>query len=115
MEKKPKSILKKNPTYTEAPRVTFNEDELNEYDKQRGKKMKIDEPKTPFVFSDEERSKEVRNQRKFDVEQLNKDLEREAEKEAEDIEELKRKEEKRKKFLEMRRNHYKNEVSGPKP
>ena len=107
---KPKSILKKNATYTEAPRVTFNEDEIEEHDKQRGNKMKIDEPKTPFVFSDDERSKEVKVARKFDVEQRNKDLQREAEKEQEDIEELKRKEEKKRKFLEKRKQHYKNEV-----
>ena len=30
----------------------FDEDELNEYDKQRGKCMKIDDPKTPFEDED---------------------------------------------------------------
>jgi|LauGreDrversion4_2_1035121.scaffolds.fasta_scaffold427832_1 hypothetical protein len=30
----------------------FNEDELNDYDKTRGQKQKIDEPKTPY--NDEE-------------------------------------------------------------
>ena len=31
-----------------AEGVKFNDDELEEYDKQRGQKMKIDEPKTPY-------------------------------------------------------------------
>jgi hypothetical protein len=49
-------------------RVKFNEEELDEYDKQRGQKMKILEPKTPFEFSDQEKQEEVRveNQRKID-------------------------------------------------
>ena len=33
-------------------RAHFDEDELNEYDKQRGKCMKIDDPKTPFEDED---------------------------------------------------------------
>lgn len=36
-------------------RVKFNDEELEEYDKQRGQKMKIIEPKTPFEFSDQEK------------------------------------------------------------
>jgi hypothetical protein len=48
--------------------VKFNEEELEEYDKQRGNKMKITEPKTPFVFSDSEEEEKVRkiNQEKID-------------------------------------------------
>ncbi len=41
--------------------VRFNEEELAEYDLQRGKKMKITEPKTPFEFSDPEEEKQVRD------------------------------------------------------
>ncbi len=36
-------------------RVKFDEEELKEYDKTRGQKMKILEPKTPFEFSDQEK------------------------------------------------------------
>lgn len=34
--------------------VRFDEEELSQYDLQRGKKMKILEPNTPFEFSDQE-------------------------------------------------------------
>jgi len=33
-------------------RAHFNEDELNDYDKTRGQKQKIDEPKTPYADDD---------------------------------------------------------------
>lgn len=33
-------------------RAHFNEDELNDYDKTRGQKQKIDEPKTPYADED---------------------------------------------------------------
>ena len=47
-----KGILKKGGG--KKKKVTFNEKEIEEYDKQRGQKMKIDEPKTPFEFEDDE-------------------------------------------------------------
>ena len=33
--------------------VTWDEDQLAEHDKTRGTKMKIDEPKTPYVTDEE--------------------------------------------------------------
>ena len=106
---KPRSILKKKTEITPAPHVTFNEDEITEYDKQRGQKMKIDEPKTPYEYSDEEKKTKANKQRKFDLEQLNKDLEKEVQREVSGIEEAKNETEKHKKFMEKRRQHYKNE------
>lgn len=49
-------------------RVQFNEAELSEYDKMRGHKMKITEPKTPYEFSDSEEEEKVwnLNQQKID-------------------------------------------------
>mmetsp|Transcript_5501 Transcript_5501/g.9336 ORF Transcript_5501/g.9336 Transcript_5501/m.9336 type:complete len:156 (-) Transcript_5501:460-927(-) len=35
------------------PHVTWDEDQLAEHDKTRGRKMKIDEPKTPYVTDEE--------------------------------------------------------------
>lgn len=35
-------------------RAHFNEEEISEYDKQRGQCMKIDDPKTPWEHYDEE-------------------------------------------------------------
>ena len=35
------------------PHVTWDEDQLAEHDKTRGQKMKIDEPKTPYVTEEE--------------------------------------------------------------
>ena len=37
----------------EKPRVTWDEEQLAEHDKTRGNKMKIDEPKTPYVTEEE--------------------------------------------------------------
>ena len=37
----------------EKPHVTWDEAQLAEHDKTRGQKMKIDEPKTPFVSEEE--------------------------------------------------------------
>ena len=37
----------------ERPHVTWDEAQLAEHDKTRGNKMKIDEPKTPFVTEEE--------------------------------------------------------------
>ena len=37
-------------------RAHFDEDELNEYDKTRGQKIKIDEPKTPYHDDDPDES-----------------------------------------------------------
>lgn len=34
-------------------RVTWDEDQIAEHDKTRGTKMKIDEPKTPYVTDEE--------------------------------------------------------------
>ena len=44
-QKKPKKSLKR--------RVTWDEDQLAELEKTRGQKMKIDEPKTPFITEEE--------------------------------------------------------------
>lgn len=41
--------------------MRFNEDELADYDKLRGQKIKITEPKTPYEFSDPEDEEKVRN------------------------------------------------------
>ena len=35
------------------PHVTWDEEQLAEHDKTRGQKMKIDEPKTPYVTDEE--------------------------------------------------------------
>ena len=35
------------------PHVTWDEEQLAEHDKTRGQKMKIDEPKTPYVTEEE--------------------------------------------------------------
>ena len=35
------------------PHVTWDEEQLAEHDKTRGNKMKIDEPKTPYVTDEE--------------------------------------------------------------
>jgi hypothetical protein len=37
----------------DKPHVTWDEDQLAEHDKTRGQKMKIDEPKTPYVTDEE--------------------------------------------------------------
>jgi hypothetical protein len=37
---------------TQIKHAHFNEDELNDYDKTRGQKTKIDEPKTPYHDED---------------------------------------------------------------
>ena len=47
-------MVEANQTNTGPRRAHFDEDELNEYDKQRGKCMKIDDPKTPFHDDSEE-------------------------------------------------------------
>ena len=35
------------------PHVTWDEEQIAEHDKTRGQKMKIDEPKTPYVTEEE--------------------------------------------------------------
>eukprot|EP00930_Biecheleria_cincta_P044389 TRINITY_DN30508_c0_g1_i1.p1 TRINITY_DN30508_c0_g1~~TRINITY_DN30508_c0_g1_i1.p1 ORF type:complete len:203 (-),score=51.87 TRINITY_DN30508_c0_g1_i1:170-751(-) len=40
-----------DPSASAAPRVTWNEENLAEHDKERGTRQKIDEPPTPFVRS----------------------------------------------------------------
>ena len=37
----------------DKPHVTWDEDQLAEHEKTRGNKMKIDEPKTPYVTEEE--------------------------------------------------------------
>ena len=37
----------------DKPHVTWDEEQLAEHDKTRGQKMKIDEPKTPYVTEEE--------------------------------------------------------------
>ena len=37
----------------QRPHVTWDEEQLAEHDKTRGNKMKIDEPKTPYVTEEE--------------------------------------------------------------
>ena len=43
----------KNKSKKELPHVTWDEEQLAEHDKTRGNKMKIDEPKTPYVTDEE--------------------------------------------------------------
>ena len=38
---------------SDKPHVTWDEEQLAEHDKTRGQKMKIDEPKTPYVTDEE--------------------------------------------------------------
>ena len=38
---------------SKKPHVTWDEEQLAEHDKTRGQKMKIDEPKTPYVTEEE--------------------------------------------------------------
>lgn len=40
-------------TKGDRPHVTWDEEQLAEHDKTRGNKMKIDEPKTPYVTDEE--------------------------------------------------------------
>ena len=40
-------------TRKSKPHVTWDEEQLAEHDKTRGRKMKIDEPKTPYVTDEE--------------------------------------------------------------
>lgn len=44
---------KRRQTEAVKPRVTWDEVQLAEHDKTRGQKMKIDEPKTPYVTEEE--------------------------------------------------------------
>ena len=39
--------------HKDKPHVTWDEDQIREHDKTRGQKMKIDEPKTPYVTDEE--------------------------------------------------------------
>ena len=39
--------------HKDKPHVTWDEEQIREHDKTRGQKMKIDEPKTPYVTDDE--------------------------------------------------------------
>ena len=39
--------------HKDKPHVTWDEDQIAEHDKTRGQKMKIDEPKTPYVTDEE--------------------------------------------------------------
>ena len=52
-------------------RAHFNEDEINDYDKTRGQKQKIDEPKTPFADDEPEELEDhemTNEQEEIDVE-----------------------------------------------
>jgi hypothetical protein len=46
-------ILNVNREKKEKPHVTWDEEQIAEHDKTRGTKMKIDEPKTPYVTDEE--------------------------------------------------------------
>lgn len=46
-------ILNVNRPKKEKPHVTWDEEQIAEHDKTRGNKMKIDEPKTPYVTDEE--------------------------------------------------------------
>ena len=91
-----KGILKTNPIKKVKAHIKFDEESIMEYDKLRGQKMKIDEPKTPYEYSDEE--KKIKNQEK--IKQKLKEFNVEKKDEVLD---------KHQKFLEKRRLHYQNE------
>lgn len=46
-------ILNRDKQNKIKPHVTWDEDQIAEHDKTRGTKMKIDEPKTPYVTDEE--------------------------------------------------------------
>ena len=91
-----KGILKNNTTKKKIDHIRFDEESITEYDKLRGQKMKIDEPKTPYEYSDEETK--IKNQEKiqeklkiFNVKSSDEVLD------------------KHEAFLKKRQQHYKNE------
>ena len=47
------SDISKKKDKSMKPHVTWDEEQLAEHDKTRGQKMKIDEPKTPYVTEEE--------------------------------------------------------------
>jgi hypothetical protein len=58
MEDNVQGILGKTNTDSETnkkmkPHVTWDEEQIAEHNKTRGQKMKIDEPKTPYVTDEE--------------------------------------------------------------
>ena len=116
-----KGILKNKGSDIHRSKVTFDEAELAEFDLQRGQRMKIDEPKTPFVFDgdDENISKAERAER---VKQINEQLAKEIEKlksldksSGEEQDKADREEEKRKLFLMKRKQHYHKEFVDSNP
>lgn len=56
-ESEPSSILQNSNERVskkkEKPHVTWDEEQIAEHNKTRGQKMKIDEPKTPYVTDEE--------------------------------------------------------------
>ena len=116
-----KSILRTSSLYSSSLRVTFDEETIKEHDKMRGSKMKIDEPKTPFHYFDEEGNEilppKSEKRSSVDLVALNKKFEQEksqlgiSDSDEEPIEI----DEKRKKFLEKRKSHYSNEYCGGNP
>ena len=43
--------MRQSATTREKKSVAFNEEEIQEHDKDRGTRMKIEEPKTPYMTS----------------------------------------------------------------
>lgn len=79
----------------ERARIRWDEDVIREHDAQRGQKTKIDEPKTPYHYYDEEEHDDDEPQEPkepvLDEEHLQEELEK-----------VRKKQE----FLEKRRAHY---------
>ena len=78
------SILRTGSQSNNAMKVTFDEEIIAEHDKFRGTRMKIDEPKTPFHYFDEE-GNEVQppsNARRnsVDINQINQQLQQDIKK-----------------------------------
>ena len=100
--------------------VTFDEEVIKEHDKERGNKMVIDEPKTPFHYFDEEGNEipppKVDKRRSVDLTRLNSEVEEEKKKLGLDSSDVysdeEETDEKTKKFLEKRKKHYANEFQG---